>query len=110
MANIPWWMLALLVFIDFGVPLGLLIAGIWLIRRTLKNRKRTDVLECAKCRYDMRASPTLTCPECGYVHQSIERLYPGSRRVNIKVTVAVLLCLPGLWGSHPHFGISLGHT
>jgi ribosomal protein L37E len=96
-SDVVWWMYVLLVGMDFVLPGALLAAGAWVLWRGLKERRRTDVVTCAKCGYDMRGRTGLVCVECGYGHARVERLYPGVRRFWWRVAVGGVLCLPGLW-------------
>jgi hypothetical protein len=91
------WLPFLLIFIDFGLPAGLALLAAWRVRVLLRNRRRTDIVTCAKCGYDMRAASALTCAECGKVHLSREALYPGRRKFRKGLILPVIMCLPAVW-------------
>ena len=57
--TLPWWMLT---------AVAALLPGIWLVRLPgrLRRRNRLRNRMCAKCGYDLRATPD-RCPECGTI-------------------------------------------
>ncbi len=92
----PLWLLILLPVLDFGLPALLFFLGILLFRKT-RNSRNSAALYCAKCKYDMRAATSLTCPECGFTHKSPTQLHPHKRFFHLKLTLAAFLCLPSIF-------------
>jgi hypothetical protein len=51
--------------VDFGIPAALAAAGHVVIRLGKRGYRQQAARQCPWCRYDMRASQGLVCPECG---------------------------------------------
>jgi hypothetical protein len=82
--------------IDFVFPALLFAVGFWLIWKGCRSYRRRAIPECFKCGYDMRESPGLMCPECGFTANSEALVNHGAVR-KWRVAIGVVLCLPGLW-------------
>jgi hypothetical protein len=80
--------------IDFGIPLVLAALGVFLIYRGLNPRAWGR--KCPGCRYDMRGTVGLKCPECGCVAGS-EREVERGRISRRKVWAGAVLMLPFVW-------------
>ncbi|MEX2215312.1 MAG: hypothetical protein WD768_14360 [Phycisphaeraceae bacterium] len=55
------------------------IVGLYLLITGWRGRRITKPT-CRKCRYDMSASPSLICPECGRKHRHAGELWVGRMR------------------------------
>ncbi len=82
--------------IDFGVPLLLAAAGLYLVYRGLNPRRPGGVRACPKCRYDMRGTQSLMCPECGFAAPSERAMVRGMVRRPVVMLGAVMV-LPSVW-------------
>lgn len=78
--------------------LALLVATWALFADSARGRKR-----CPKCWYDMSASPTLTCPECGTTAKSPAALLRTRRRWRVLLVSAALVLLSGASAIGPHY-------
>ena len=76
--------------------LALLVATWALFADSARGRKR-----CPKCWYDMSASPTLTCPECGTTAKSPAALLRTRRRWRVLLVSAALVLLSGASAAGP---------
>lgn len=85
----PLDMFLIVLSLFLGV-LALLVATWALFADSARGRKR-----CPACWYDMSASPTLTCPECGTMAGSAAALLRTRRRWRVLLASAVLLLLCG---------------
>jgi hypothetical protein len=82
-------------FLDFGIPLLLLLAGLWALRLALRKYRRKPHPRCFACDYDMHMAASLTCPECGHTTQTQKQLLHG--RINrSRLLLAILLSTPAL--------------
>lgn len=81
---------------QWTVLIVLTVVGVVMITLALALRYRRSAQRlCPKCRFDMRATPSLRCPECGSVAASESMLHRGRpRRVLLMFGLAALVCYP----------------
>lgn len=83
--------------------LALLVATWALFADSARGRKR-----CPKCWYDMSASPTLTCSECGTIAKSPAALLRTRRRWRVLLVSLVLAILGGASAIGPNLRAGRG--
>jgi hypothetical protein len=66
-----------LLILDITVPAFTLLLGIYLLYLALRHYRFKPAPICLQCRYDMRATPGLTCPDCGFTHTSQNQILKG---------------------------------
>jgi hypothetical protein len=97
MSNLPPWLWMTLVVLDFVIPFGLLLAGVFLVYRNWNGGGTDGALVCAKCGYDMRAAVTLECPDCGHMHKHKREMRPVSIWPKVRIALGLVLMIPGVW-------------
>jgi hypothetical protein len=82
--------------IDFGLPVVAGLIGYGVIRLGRMTYRKVAQRRCRACRYDMRASMGLACPECGHVAPDQEEIEHGYVRRWV-VGLGCLGFLPAVW-------------
>jgi hypothetical protein len=77
--------------IDFSLPALALLFAIVCLLEAFKHHRRKPKPQCLKCAYDLRASDSLTCPECGFTHQNQHQRLHG--RISKPYLISGLLLL-----------------
>src|SRR3954462_10007349 len=67
---------------------GILLVGLWLLRRGWRGRRVGDEPACAKCGYSLAGIPLDRCPECG-ADVAPTRAVVRGRRVRLRVPLGL---------------------
>jgi hypothetical protein len=78
-------------FLDFGVPGVVLLVGLWCLYVACRQ---PGYPACPKCRYNMKGTQNLTCPECGHSAKSQRQLTRWKFRKRWLVLSLVMMAMP----------------
>jgi hypothetical protein len=88
--------------LDYMVPLLMTLLGCWCVWVGLEKYRYKPRPLCLPCGYDLRMTPGMECPECGYRHRNDrEKLHGVIRKPSLIVGI-VLLTFVG------RMGVSIG--